>query len=60
MRNIRIHFKQQEEKDYFKPIRRVGNFWNNNCIKYESSGDRKKKTVSKIILKEQQCSSYDK
>ena len=43
MRNIRIHFKQQEEKDYFKPIRRVGNFWNNNCIKYESSGDRKKK-----------------
>ena len=30
---------KQEEKDYFKPIG-VRNFWNNNYIEYESSGDR--------------------
>ena len=26
--------------DYYKPVR-VGNFWNNNCIEYESNGDKK-------------------
>ena len=39
IRDIRTLFKQ--DHDYYKPIR-VGNFWNNNYIKYESSGDRKK------------------
>ena len=32
---------EQEEEDYYKPVR-FGNFWNNNYIKYESSGDRNK------------------
>ena len=28
-----------EEKDYYKPVR-VGNFWSNNYIEYESNRDR--------------------
>ena len=40
IRYIRTLFKQKE-KDYYKPIR-VGNFWNNNYIEYECSGDRNK------------------
>ena len=31
----------QEEKDYYKPVR-VGNFWSNNYIEYESNRDRNK------------------
>ena len=30
---------KQEEKDFYKSIR-VVNFWNNNCIEYECSGDK--------------------
>ena len=26
-------------EDYYKP-ERVNNFWNNNCIEYESNGDK--------------------
>ena len=40
IRDIRT-FLEQEEKDYYKPMR-VGNFWNNNYIDYESSGDENK------------------
>ena len=40
IRDIRTLFKQKE-KYYYIPIR-VGNFWKNNYIKYESSGDRNK------------------
>ena len=40
IRDIRALFKQKE-KYYYIPIR-VGNFWHNNYIKYESSGDRNK------------------
>ena len=36
IRDIRTLFKQEEE-DYYKS-KRVGNFWNNNYIKYESNG----------------------
>ena len=35
--DIRILFEQGE--DYFKP-KTVNNFWNNNCIEYESNGDK--------------------
>ena len=49
IRHIRTLFDQQEEKDYFKPIR-VGNFWNNNYIQYESSGDRNK-NLSTVVVK---------
>ena len=35
---------EHEGEDYYKPVR-VGNFWNNNYIDYESNGDRNK-TVS--------------
>ena len=41
VRDIRALFKQEEESNYFKPIR-VDDFWNNNYIKYENSGDRNK------------------
>ena len=36
IRDIRTLVKQEEE-DYYKS-KRVGNFWNNNYIKYESNG----------------------
>ena len=39
IRDIRTLFKQKD--DYHEPIR-VGNFWNNNYIEYESNGDRNK------------------
>ena len=39
IRDIRTLFKQED--DYYKPIK-VCNFWNNNYIEYESSGDRNK------------------
>ena len=38
IRDIRNLF-QHEEEDYFKPVR-VGNFWSNKYIEYESTGDR--------------------
>ena len=33
------NFFEHEEEDYFKPVR-VGNFWSNKYIEYESTGDR--------------------
>ena len=48
IRDIRTIF-EREEIDYYKPIR-VGNFWNNNYIEYESSGDRNKKLSVKEYL----------
>ena len=38
IRDIRNLFEHEEE-DYFKPLR-VGNFWSNKYIEYESTGDR--------------------
>ena len=38
IRDIRTRF-EQIEKDYYKP-KRVSNFFNNNYIEYENSGDR--------------------
>ena len=35
IRDIRTVVEQQEEKDYYKPIR-VGNFCNDNDVEYES------------------------
>ena len=49
LRYIRTLFEQQEEKDYYKPIT-VGNFWNNNHIEYESSGDKNKNLSVKEYL----------
>ena len=49
IRDIRTLFEEEEEKYYFKPLR-VGNFWNNIYIKYESSGDRNKKLSVKEYL----------
>ena len=40
-------FKQED--DYYKPTR-VGNFWNNNYIQYESGGDRNKNLSVKEYL----------
>ena len=38
IRDMRTLFEQQEE-DYYKP-KRVCSFCNNNCIEYESNGDK--------------------
>ena len=50
IRYIRTLF-EQEEKDYYKPIR-IGNFWNNNYIKYErnGNGNRNKNLSAKECL----------
>ena len=48
IRDIRALF-EQGEKDYYKPIR-IGNFWNSNYVKYESSGDRNKNLSVKEYL----------
>ena len=47
IRDIRTLFKQED--DYYKPTR-VVNLWNNNDIKYESSGDRNKNLSVKVYL----------
>ena len=39
----------KKKKDYYKPIS-VGNFWSNNSIEYESSGDRNKNLSEKEYL----------
>ena len=36
MKNL---FEQEEEKNYYKPVR-VSNFYTKNYIEYQSSGDR--------------------
>ena len=41
MKDIRNLFKHKEGKNYYKPVR-VGNFWSNNSLEYESNGDRNK------------------
>ena len=33
--------EHEEEENYYKPVR-VSNFWSNNYLEYESSGDRKR------------------
>ena len=40
IRDFRNLFEHQEE-DYYKLVR-VGDFWSNNYIEYESKGDRNK------------------
>ena len=41
----------EQEDDYYKPIR-VGNFWNNIYIEYESNGDKNKNLSVKEYLNE--------
>ena len=48
IRDTRTLFEQKEE-DYYKPMR-LGNFWNNNYIEYESSSDRNKNLSVKECL----------
>ena len=40
-RDIGKVFELEEEDSYYKPLR-VGTFWGNNYIEYESNGDRNK------------------
>ena len=40
-----------EDDDYYKPIR-IGNFWSNSYIEYESSGDRKRTLPVKEYLRD--------
>ena len=39
IKNLSEH--EKEEQNYYKPVR-VRNFWSNNYIEYESSGNRNK------------------
>ena len=47
VRDLRTLFKQED--DFYKPIR-VGNFWNNNYIEYQTSDDRNKNLSVKEYL----------
>ena len=38
---IRNLFEHEEEENYYKPVR-LGNFWDNNYIEYESNRDTNK------------------
>ena len=49
IRDITNLFEHKEEGNYYKPVR-VGNFWSNNYIGYESNGDRKKRLTVKEYL----------
>ena len=40
--NIRNLFENEEEENYYEPVR-VGNFCSNNHIEYEINADRNKK-----------------
>ena len=40
-RDIRNLFENEEEENYYKPVR-VSNSWKNNYIEYKSNGDRNK------------------
>ena len=42
-------FFEHEKEDFYKSVR-VGNFWTNNYIEYESNDDRKKHYQLKNIL----------
>ena len=44
-RIIRENLFEQEQEKYYKPVR-VGNFYSNNYIKYESDGYLKNQTLS--------------
>ena len=48
IRNIR-NLSEHDEEDYYKAIR-VGNFWSNNHIEYESNGHRIK-TLKNILIR---------
>ena len=39
------------EEDYYKPIK-VGNFWNNKYIEYESKGNKNKELLTTKYLNE--------
>ena len=41
IRNTINLFQHEEEENYCKPVR-VGNFWSNNYLEFESNGDRNK------------------
>ena len=41
IRYIRNLFEHEEEENYYKPVR-LGNFWGNNYIEYESNRDTNK------------------
>ena len=49
VRYIKKLFEQEE--DFDKPVR-LGNFYNNSCIEYESNGDRNKTLSVKEYLEE--------
>ena len=48
IKDIRYIFRHKKE-NYYKPVR-VGNFWNNNYIEYESNCDRKKMLLVEVYL----------
>ena len=45
-----FELENEEEEDYYKPVRVASNFYNKNYIKYESNGDRSKTLSIKEYL----------
>ena len=50
IRDIRKLFEQEEEENYYKLVR-VGIFWSNNYIEYESDDDRNETLSTEEYLK---------
>ena len=51
LRNIRNLFENEEEQNYYKPVR-ASNFWSNSYIEYEGNGNRNKAlSVEELLLK---------
>ena len=50
IRDIRKLFEQEEEENYYK-LERVGIFWSNNYIEYESDDDRNETLSTEEYLK---------
>ena len=51
LREIRNSFENEEEENYYKPVR-VSNFWSNNYNEYESNSDRNKSLSVEEYLNE--------
>ena len=49
LRDFRNIFEDEEEENYYKPVR-ISSFWSNNYIEYESNDDRNKTLSIKEYL----------
>ena len=49
LREIQNIFENEEEENYYKPVR-ISHFWSNNYIEYENNSDRNKTLLVEVYL----------